>query len=153
MRCLVGYELGCVAARLLGLAALSAVACANERAWVDATQAPEVKFEQEPSHCLVETGCRSEPLALPDCSSGGAADDGPTDSRVSQRVVLEGYLQVEEWAQTVAECPAEEPCCNAHTARLVLTTHRGPVWLVDGRRPRAFSCSGDRSLACCAFDS
>jgi hypothetical protein len=130
-----------------------AAACANERAWVDATQAPEVKIETRPSHCLVETGCRSEPLALPDCSDSPAADGGPLDARVGQRLVLEGYLQLEEWAQTVAECPAEHPCCNGHSARLVLTTSGGPVWLADTRRPHAFSCSGDRSLACCAFDS
>lgn len=149
-----GYRVGAVAATLLGVAVISTVSCANEREWVDATQAPEVKLDWQPSHCLVEKGCRSQPLALPDCSAGATVDDdGPTDARVGQRVVLEGYLQVAEWAQTLAQCPDEEPCCNGHSARLVLTTHRGPVWLVDARSPHAFSCSGDRSLACCAFDS
>jgi hypothetical protein len=152
MRGTDGYGVDGAVARLLGVAAL-AVSCANERGWVDATQAPEVKLDGRRSNCLVETGCSSLPLELPDCSSGTAVDDGPTDERVGQRVVLDGYLHVEEWAQTAAQCPNEEPCCNGHTARLVLTTRRGPVWLVDARRPHAFSCFGDRSLACCAFDS
>jgi hypothetical protein len=153
MRWSEGYGSGGVALRLLSIAALSAVSCANEGEWVDATQAPEVKFDRQRQGCLVEIGCQSQPLALPDCWSGAALGDGPTDARVGQRVVLDGYLQVEEWAQTMGECPAEQPCCNGHSARLVLTTQRGPVWLLDRRRPQAFSCSGDRSLACCAFDS
>lgn len=148
-----GGEARGVTARSLAIAAFFAASCANEREWVDATQAPQVKFERRPSHCLVETGCQSEPLALPDCSGSAPPADGPSDARVGQRVVLDGYLQLEEWAQTVAECPADQPCCNGHSARLVLTTRGGPVWLVDARRPHAFSCSGDRSLACCAFDS
>jgi hypothetical protein len=145
-------RVGSVVASLLGVAALATASCAKEREWVDATQAPDVKLDWQPSRCLVETGCLSQPLALPNCSSV-PVDGGPTDARVGQRVVLEGYLQIEEWAQTAAQCPDDEPCCNGHTARLVLTTQGGPVWLMDARRPRAFSCQGDRSLACCAFDS
>jgi hypothetical protein len=143
-----------VTVRVLIVAAISTLSCAKERDWVDAMQAPEVKIERQPAQCMVEIGCRSEPVTLPDCSRGAEGDGTPpSDARVGQRVVLDGYLHVEEWAQTVAECPAEQPCCNGHSARLVLTTGGGPVWLVDERRPHAFSCSGDRSLACCAFDS
>lgn len=147
------HGLGAAAVRWLSVAALSTVSCANEGEWVDATQAPEVKFDAQRQGCLVEIGCLSQPLALPDCWSGAALDDRPTDARVGQRVVLEGYLHVVEWAQTAAQCPVEQPCCKGDSARLVLTTQGGPVWLADRRRPLAFSCSGDRSLACCAFDS
>lgn len=148
-----GYG-GALTVSWLVVAALLTVGCGKKREWVDAMQAPEVKIQRQPSQCLVELGCRSEPVALPDCSSSAEGDNAPpSDARVGQSVVLEGYLHVEEWAQTAAECPAEQPCCNGHSARLVLSTRGGPVWLVDERRPHAFSCSGDRSLACCAFDS
>jgi hypothetical protein len=87
-------RVGSVVASLLGVAALATASCAKEREWVDATQAPDVKLDSQPSRCLIETGCLSQPLALPNCSSV-PVDGGPTDARVGQRVVLEGYLQIE----------------------------------------------------------
>jgi hypothetical protein len=135
----------------------------NPSEWASAADSKIVAITLPRPRCLSEVGCPFAPVKLPPCSANArqakrnsVADVTPADGIAARRPVLVEALLSSMLVMTDLGCG--NGCCNKQGGKMLLLNsaadpndYAHALYLRSDAFPRAFSCSGDDSTACCDF--
>jgi hypothetical protein len=135
----------------------------NPSEWASAADSKVVAITLPRPRCLFEVGCPFAPVKLPVCSAkareakrNSVADLTPAEGMTTRGPVLVEALLSSMLMMTDLGCGSG--CCNKQGGKLLLlgsaaapNDYAHVLYLRSDAFPRAFSCSGDDSTACCDF--